>query len=740
MSIRTLALALLVAAASAAEEHAAHCSVSVTAMEASVIAPSFVRVEAPLAAGVLEEVEVEVRSATGRRLLEVERRGDGTGTLTITGLPLALGQRVDVEARVRRDARARRAAVCRATAPVGRPVEEKVTATVGVAGGKVVTPGGLSLEIPHGALDGDLQLQVAAVADPGPAGLPAYSPVYQFLPEGLVFAKPVRVTLPVAPGVTAASVYWTALGTSTYEAVGGTLGAGGITVETAHFSHAVVGPPSSRRTVTGVGQVTWLSASARVSEPIDFTAQPVEALLPDGAGGYTTLTGTGALGTFRINAVPSGPYLLRWGNQYLVTSSSAPDLGSVAGGRPASQRTPVAGVPLLNLKVTNLAPWTAGGWLEAYSTEANDWDFQVDRFVADGSGAIAPGATSADLAIDLSAWYGQPSVSLIEGSKGDRTVVAQLVTKVSDTGVPYQAIARAAVLPPFDSPADGPLDLGTLALADVSQSSSVSFEFHGSAWVSALLQDASPNETSTCAFCSGFVGVLGQGGDAEDGFYEANSDPLIVNDTSPAGSDFLSGTMTFGALTDPALFGNWGLMFYSRWQTTHFPAPLPGTKGLSVSLQNRGLPDRLAWATTLANGQAAPIEPPVTLVTGAQVNGQPFFPGGASIGTNPTVSWSAPRVGAPDFYVVNVKELYANANNRTALRLVASVVTPDTSFTLPPGLLQAGSAYVFGVDAHLATTAAAKLRLANAPFRSSNDLATSSLQSGVFWTGPAPVP
>ena len=111
------------------------------------------------------------------------------------------------------------------------------------------------------------------------AGLDDLSPVYEFDPTGTLFARPVTITLPVPGGASAACIYFSRLDNTGFDPIGGTLSGTSISSQTAHLGLAYVGPQCATRTVTGVGQITWLSASARISEPIDFSTSSMSPVI-----------------------------------------------------------------------------------------------------------------------------------------------------------------------------------------------------------------------------------------------------------------------------------------------------------------------------------------------------------------------------------------------------------------------------------------------------------------------------
>src|SRR6476659_5557418 len=95
-----------------------------------------------------------------------------------------------------------------------KPTKKKcatTTATITPDGGTITTADGLVLQVPYGAVDQPVTLSVTATTlDPDPA-LGGQGLVYAFEPEGTVFVRPVSVSLPLPPGMTTASVYWTKL-------------------------------------------------------------------------------------------------------------------------------------------------------------------------------------------------------------------------------------------------------------------------------------------------------------------------------------------------------------------------------------------------------------------------------------------------------------------------------------------------------------------------------------------------
>jgi hypothetical protein len=592
------------------------------------------------------------------------------------------------------------------------------SATVGVDGGTISTPTGVSVMFPFGAVDGPTGITIET--SPTPAPHDALSSLYQFGPEGMVFARPVTVSLPMPPGVTNASIYFSKLGApGEFEPIGGTIANGFITAQTPHFSSAYVGSPSSLRTVNGVGGTTWISATSRQTVLQDFTAIPADAFIVDAGGNIVSTIpatpGTGAaIGTFTIDNVPNGQYILHSGNRYMVTSTNAPDLGGSRGGRPNL-------IPLgnnstfLNFHLTNLESWHPGDMLELFSTEADDWDFGTDRFgIPDALGNL-------NLNFDLRNAGGNNQISLIEGTKGDRLYFGQLSNATSPNGHPYIAMSRLVQFAPFNTVVGGTVNL-TASMLNVQQLNTTAAEFHGDQFAN-LMFEANPHTASGpgCGACAGFFSVVGQGGTANDGFYTSNSDLLVVRDaTYPVGSVVHTGTMTYGSPANAGLVGNWGEIGLVQWFGTvryQLPGKTATQRGLASGMQ----------LTAAASDFAAPhaIVPTLSFVRNIQIDGVNAFSDQNLASLTPLVSWDPPTVGTPTRYGISIVEVFANGA-ATQTRVVAQISTPNTAFRLPPGILQSGHFYAFQMFAWDAPAQG------NAPFRTVLNAAFAATPTGLL--------
>jgi hypothetical protein len=128
--------------------------------------------------------------------------------------------------------------------------------------------------------------------------------------------------------------------------------------------------------------------------------------------------------------------------------------------------------------------------------------------------------------------------------------------------------------------------------------------------------------------------------------------------------------------------------------------PLHPTAGTSETL----FAD-LSFSGTLAEFGKAALEPRMGLVQDIQIDGAPLAASDVKtgVGMTPTISFSPPAFGKPDYYAVNVRTLEdvvdADMNVLSRRRNVASISTTATSVTLPDGILEPGAYYVVQIRA-----------------------------------------
>jgi hypothetical protein len=111
--------------------------------------------------------------------------------------------------------------------------------TIGPSGGSI-TVEGATLRVPAGALSTSRSISIRRVDSTPPSSLIADSDVFEFGPDGLVFASPVTVTFDVPNVAASTRVYWsTAVGD--YEGLATEIGDDEVSASITHFSRGFAG-------------------------------------------------------------------------------------------------------------------------------------------------------------------------------------------------------------------------------------------------------------------------------------------------------------------------------------------------------------------------------------------------------------------------------------------------------------------------------------------------------------------
>jgi len=404
-----------------------------------------------------------------------------------------------------------------------------------------------------------------------------------------------------------------------------------------------------------------------VDVPTDFTSAAVSAELPVD-GGVVTVPGAGdASGNFTIRGIPSAPFYLRWFGTYVFGSATMFDLGEWILGRP-DQAAPTSPT-MLQINLTNAAPWAAGDTLELFSMNAGTAVFRLESAFNPGSGA-----TALNGAFDLQkAVYG----NLIDSSKGDDAFLIQLVTD-SNNGVPYQRLAKLATFAPFTTQ-NGVGQTIAAAMTDVPQSGSLML-----AWTRSQFAQyrTAVNPQATADYDA--FNVFAQPGGLAHGSFSSTPDVAIA--TPPAGTSDVSLTMT------------WGNPFPATW-------PLVGaaTSAFAVSYTAAGATPKTFDGTVtsfspLASLPAA-VVPVISPVQSPTIDGNDAFAGGAAASETPVIAWSAPALGTPAGYAVSLY-LIRNGGGATAFDQVATFYTKEPSVTIPLGVLIGGQSYFVDITAY----------------------------------------
>jgi len=417
----------------------------------------------------------------------------------------------------------------------------------------------------------------------------------------------------------------------------------------------------STRTVSGTEIVHYKNGPL----PTDLSTATVGAFVPNGAGGYTFLAGTGtSSGTFSIPNVPSGFYLLQLGALYLWTKNTVVDADSDRGGRSdtvqADQNTTVT------FDLTNLNVWESTDFLEMVCP--NNTAFNL--FFGTAGETTFTGTFP---------YFGALSV----GTEGDQYYVFQLITQ-SVNGYPFTALGRYIAPSKFDQAqgSDTPING---ELRSIVQKHTFEANINGADLAAqALASNPTAVLVDTGVYLDAYPGSIAKG--------ENTSTPDMVAYNFGTGQPFITTNGDLG----PVHYGNpfpstWPLFYLYQWlAAVQYTAP-GATNPTAIATDAYGLTPTLPTSSN-------PIKPLVGTVNSPSINRKSFFKDRTGVSTTPTLRWSPPKVGTATYYSIRVWQLSNNAGNTVAAP-IARLDTQRTSLPIPQGLLTTGQAYVFDIMA-----------------------------------------
>lgn len=271
-------------------------------------------------------------------------------------------------------------------------------------------------------------------------------------------------------------------------------------------------------------------------------------------------------------------------------------------------------------------------------------------------------------------------MNLVDGSKGDVGTLEHLVAHSLGGNSSYASVSRIATLPAFTM-TDGGSTTVNGAFVDVSANNTVAFTVLGTKF--RIYQTAiNPNAQATSPGPVSVV-IVDQPGGLNFAGQSWNADLMWLY----TDSDLTTPTIAYGT----PLSGTWGAFMVAiincTVQYTVSGATNPTTIYAHVSV-----------ADTISHLTASSIQPTVSPVTAAKINGNDLFTAQTGLGTTPTLTWQAPAVGTPTWYAVRIVSLTNKAGN-TAQQAVATFITTQMSLQIPANVLTAGQSYVFRIDA-----------------------------------------
>lgn len=402
--------------------------------------------------------------------------------------------------------------------------------------------------------------------------------------------------------------------------------------------------------------------------PIDLSIRVVAAYVPNGAGGYDEIVGTGTSdGTYTIPNVPSGFYLLRLARQFLWTAKTKVNADYYQDFR--STAVQPVDYTTLTFDLANLNPWQ--------DTDIFELSGRTPAF------ALFPGVAGETTFTGTFPY----STYTNDTTQGDKPYFLQLVTQPAG-GYAFTAAARSYA-PRNLVQVDGTDTTVSGTLKTISQNQTFRANING-ADLAAQALAANPNAVlvDTTLALDAYPGSMAKG--------QTVSTPDLVAYSLGTGMPPLNVNMDMGDL----FYGN---PFPSRWPLFMIYQYSAQTSYLAPGAWNSALlPTIASGATTAMPTPTSPIQPMVGTVSGPSIQGSSFFANQTGIGLTPTLNWSPPEVGAADVYAVYIYQLVNNAGN-TEYGQIARLQTQSTSITIPPGLLSlgptTGQGYVFMIRA-----------------------------------------
>jgi hypothetical protein len=446
----------------------------------------------------------------------------------------------------------------------------------------------------------------------------------------------------------------------------------------------------STRTVSG----TEIGHYKNGPLPVDLSTAAIAAFVPNGAGGYTFLPGSGtSSGTFTIANVPSGFYLLQLGPLFVWTKNTVVDADFDADLRSdtvqADQNTTVT------FDLTNLNVWENTDFLEMVCPNNAAFDLFF--------GTVGETAFTGTFQ-----YFGNLSV----GNEGDQYYVFQLITQ-SVNGYPFTALGRYIAPAKFtqaqgsDTPING--ELGSIV-----QKHTFEANINGADLAAqALATNPKAVLVDTGIYLDVHPGSLAKGSNT--------STPDLIAYNFGTGQPFITTNGDLG----PVHYGNpfpstWPLFVGYQWlAVTQYTAP--------GATNSTGIPTGAAGNSPKLPTSANPIKPLVGAVNRPSINHKSFFTDRTGVSTTPTLRWSPPSVGKDTYYIVRVWQLSNNAGN-TVATLIAGLRTQRTSLLMPKGLLTTGQAYVFDILALYVPG----LNFAKTPFMSGATVGRAHVISGMM--------
>ncbi|ABF42548.1 hypothetical protein Acid345_3547 [Candidatus Koribacter versatilis Ellin345] len=419
----------------------------------------------------------------------------------------------------------------------------------------------------------------------------------------------------------------------------------------------------------------------------DLSGSVVEALVPDGKGGYNTVRGSGKDdGTFSVGNIGTGSFWLHvqqpevgtLQDNYIWTNASDVDLGMLLGQRPDVVQEKLGQTITTSFDLA-VAP---------KSEDSLAW-------ASPDAGAFGNGLPTS-FTQHLVSTFPQ-SGGLIDSAKGDRGFFVHYSPTSTGLGVAVDAAEYDSITQTDGGTTN--LTTNTAALSGTSTANPVI------------------KITQWDALYAGLPGVTPLL--KEFDFYDAR----YPGTEGPAGGiDIAYGPDLRNVTTDTDL-GSFSYAMISKTGVPYTQFLDYGLRIINVGSSNFEFVVGGAIFTNAVPTSATPIVPVISLPRSVTVDGKDFLSDQTNISLSPQISWSTPSTGTPTSYALYVYDT-------SKFNAIASFYTNGNSVTVPAGMLHAGSTYIFYLEAFLSQSTT----FATAPFRTGTSQAISFVVSGIMTT------
>jgi len=399
----------------------------------------------------------------------------------------------------------------------------------------------------------------------------------------------------------------------------------------------------------------------------------------ESAGGATVLATPIATGAWTLPAVPAGPYTLAvvWktgDTSFFHTGASAIDLGRDVGGRSdvarATSATPVT------LQLQNLSPWVMGDRLQIYAWDADLWDEFTPTSLA--AAATSTSSEILDFYSDAKSTVSQAKSLLVSSdavylvqyrsglAAGTSDSYRQAVSWAVTGGVAMSSGSATTLAATFQSvnASDGmAVDWKTSQFEPLLSGLQHPYHRLSVLAVPVALELPSPFFSSV----------------------SMNLMDLYLSASSPV-TDRSYGALSFGTFL-PANYREVRLARFYGLVARFAPGAQTGRWFEEVVGRFDGPPF------------TGPIVPLVGPARSPTVSARDALLPQTGVGATPVLSWSAPSLGSPTRYRVQLVHLYVpTGQTTTATSLVATFYTAAPQVTVPAGILTLGQTYVATIE------------------------------------------